>query len=836
MTMSPETWQKVKDIFRDGSALDQADRENFAREACGDDREAFVEVKLLLDSLEDAAEFIEKPAISDPGSYIGKTVGRYLIVEEIGRGGMGIVFRAEREGGEFEQHVAVKVLKRGLDTEEIVRRFYRERQILASLNHPNIARLLDGGTTEDGLPYFVMEYIDGLPLVKYCEVNNCSLEEKIRLFQEICSAVSYAHKHLIVHRDLKPDNILVTDDGEPKLLDFGLARIVDAAAPDDQTQTAFRAFTPGYASPEQLLGGEVTTVSDIYSLGIVLYELLTNERPFYFKGKSLDEIIKIITELEAPLPSAVANDPGSGKDLKLRIKDPKLRGDLDNIILTALRKEPERRYQSVEAFANDIERHLTGFPVSARPSTYKYRASKFIRRNKVSVFAASVIFLSVIGALTVGIWQARQTQKEKEKVEGVNAFLEQTLKYSNPLFGHLRKDGHETTVNEVLDEAARRLDNGEFDASPELKAELEKTVGATYSGQAKYQQARKHMEQYVILLRQLYAENDPVMIAGSLTWAGLLFEKGEFDEAEKTYRQYLPLLKNEYGKGNVTPDILANAYNNFAYLRRTQGASMEAESLFRETLELTPQLSDESRIGLATTRSTLASTIADQGRFDEALQSAREAVEEYRKRGEVDSPNYGFSLTVLGGFLAEKGEFGEADADLQEAEIIFRHLNSPNSLWLGDNLRNQAISLYGEGKLTESIAKGDETLKIYETSFGKNYDNYPTALIFKGLSLAKTGNIEAGEKLLREAVEIRKATLPKDHYWVALAISALGECLTMEKKYSEAEPMLVEAAASLKASQGNTNPRTELAVERLMALYRAEHKQDDAARLQASSF
>lgn len=817
-------WHKVEEAVALAPEIDISNREAWLADFCAGDLGLKNEIESLLAFETEIGDFLERSfspyaatilSIDEKG-FSGKQFGHYRIIREIGRGGMGAVFLAERSDGAFDQQVALKIIRQTLVDKNIERRFLIERQILANLNHPNIARLLDGGFSKMGEPFFVMEFVDGEPITKFASRKNLNLHQRLQLFLKVCSAVAYAHRNLVVHRDLKPGNILVAEDGEPKLLDFGLAKIIDVAALDnEQTRTVFHALTPAYASPEQLRGEIVTTETDIYSLGVVLYELLADERPFHFDGMSLDQIIKTISESEPLLPSV---NPHSA----LRI--PQLKGDLDNIVLMALRKEPERRYQSVEVLAGDIQRHLKKLPVSARPNTYQYRASKFVRRHKVGVFAASLIFLSIISGIIFGAWQARQTKKEKEKAEAVNAFLIQTLKYSDPILSPLRKSGQETTVTEVLDEAARRLDSGEFDASPELKAELENTVGTTYIGQGKYNQAAKHFEQYVQLLRGLYGDDHPKMIAGSIVWAGLLFYKGEIDEAEKTFRRYLPLLKTEYQKGNVTAETLANALNNVAYIRRTQGDSKEAESLFRETLGLIPKLSAEEQTSVATTRSTLASTIGDQGRFDEALNTAREAVDEYRTRGDVDSPSYGFSLTVLGGFLTDNHEYSNADTNLKEAENIFRKLLSQNALWLGDNLRNQGVSLYWQGKYDLALVKIDEAQRIYLGSFGTHYDHYPTVLIFKGLILTKTGKTDEGERLLREAVKIRAETLPSEHFWTSLAGSALGECLTIRRRFAEAEPLLQTSFESINRVMGPENPNTVLAYNRLQAFYSEVHK------------
>ncbi|MBK8465910.1 MAG: protein kinase [Chloracidobacterium sp.] len=815
------SWEEIKEIFSSALELEPGSRANFVSERCAGNAELKTEVESWLASHAASENFIETPLLSQDGLFagtgisVGRRFGNYEIVREIGHGGMGAVYLAKRTDGEFEQKTALKIVRQTVAESQMIERFRRERQILASLNHPNIARLLDGGVSENGEPFFVMEYVEGEPITDFSKHEAISLDEKLQLFLHACSAVGYAHRNLVVHRDIKPGNILVTAQGEPKLLDFGLAKLLDEDLSGDTTQTAFRALTPAYASPEQLRNEPITTASDIYSLGIVLYELLTSERPFHFEGKSLDEIIRTVTVIDPPPPSS---NPESA------IRIPQLKGDLDNIVLMSLRKEPERRYQSVEAFAEDIERYLKGLPVAARSATVKYRASKFIQRHKVGVFAAGLIFLSLIGGIIATIRQTRAAEREKEKAEAVNAFLEQTLKYSNPFLNSFRKSGNETTVNEALEEVGRRLENGDLDSQPEVKAELERTIASIYYGQGKYNQARPFAERYVVFLRETFSEDHPKMINGMTVWAGMLFERGEFDEAEKLFRNYLPLLRNEYQKGNVNTEFFGGALNNFAYLRRTQGDSREAEILFRETSELLPQMSNEGRNLLATTRSTLASVIADQGRFVEALETARQAIEEYHLRNETDSPSYGFSLNVLGGFLTENGEYAEADEDLKKAETIFQKYISPTSLWFGDNFRNQATSLYFQNRFDEAVGKADAALKNYEEGFGKHYDNYPTALIIKGLSLTKSGHSGEGERILREALKLRTETLAAGHYWVAAAQGALGECLATQRRFDEAEPLLVESYESLKASQGDGNPRTLLARNRLSNLYLSRGK------------
>ena len=414
--MAKPDWQQVKDLFAD--ALDQpADlRLEFLTDQCNGDRLLFDEVRSLLAASSEAENLIENNAIdlaskvgAAEANYAEQHFGNYRILREIGSGGMGSVFLAERDDGEFRMQVALKLVKQSIADSEVIARFKRERQILANLNHPNIAVLHDGGVSEKGEPFLAMEYVDGESLIDHAANNRLSVKDKLRLFLKVCSAVSYAHRNLVVHRDLKPSNILVKKDGEPKLLDFGLAKAFESDL--STTQTGLRAFTPAYASPEQILGGNITTASDIYSLGVVFYELLTGTKPLNIDHKSFDEIISTVNNVEPIPPSAVANENDIEALSNL------LRGDLDTIALTALRKEPERRFRTVDDFAEDIKRHLAARPISARPNTTGYLAGKFIRRNKIAVTAAILIVFSLVTGFVFSLWQAERARHERDRAE-----------------------------------------------------------------------------------------------------------------------------------------------------------------------------------------------------------------------------------------------------------------------------------------------------------------------------------------------------------------------------------------------------------------------------------
>ncbi|HKT58436.1 MAG TPA: serine/threonine-protein kinase [Gemmatimonadales bacterium] len=440
--MTARRWERVEALFHAAAPLGPDERRALLAREAADDPGLAAEVGRLLSAHDRAGAFIQAPAVALAASLepveevvpAGRRIGAYRIIREIGRGGMGTVYLAERADDAFTQQVAIKLIKRGMDTDQVLTRFRAERQILASLDHANIARLLDGGTTDDDLPYFAMEYIEGQPIDAYADAQRLSIAERLQVFLQVCGAVSYAHQHLIVHRDIKPVNILVTADGAPKLLDFGIAKVLQADDDSTATATGLRMLTPEYASPEQVEGRHATTVSDVYSLGVVLYELLTGRSPYRTRSRSPVEIAEAVCTTEPVRPSAAVGEgegslagrrrsgladdraaaTGLGSTDRLRRR---LRGDLDTIVLTALRKEPGRRYQSVEQLSSDIRRHLDGLPVRARPDTFRYRAGKFVRRNRGMVAAGALVGLALIGGTIATAWQAREARAAQARAE-----------------------------------------------------------------------------------------------------------------------------------------------------------------------------------------------------------------------------------------------------------------------------------------------------------------------------------------------------------------------------------------------------------------------------------
>jgi serine/threonine protein kinase len=601
--MTHKRWRQVEEIFQTAVERDGAERDNYLTEACGADADLRSEVESLLaheitrtlsgqpfqQAIKGAARSltIEQIEPKEPGdTLIGWRIGVYRVTSLIGRGGMGAVYLAERDDSQFNQQVAVKIIKRGMDTDFIRDRFLRERQILAGLDHPHIARLLDGGTTKDGLPYFVMEHVAGVSITDYCEVNKLSIAERLNLFRQVCAAVQHAHQKLVVHRDLKPSNILVNRDGAPKLLDFGVAKLLAPDSDGTRTRTEQRMLTPDYASPEQVRGQTITTAADIYSLGVVLYELLTHRRPHEFKTASPAEIERAICETEPAKPS----DAVSFETVSAGKMQKQLAGDLDNIVLMAMRKEPERRYQSVEQFSEDIRRHLDGLPVTARADTFTYRAGKFVRRHRFVVAAAALVALSLLGGIVTTTRQARLARAERARAE---RRFDQVRKLSNTFLFDFHKEiqnlpGSTRARELAVKTALEYLDSLAQEAAddPALQLELAQAYEKVGSVQgnpnnqnrgdsaAALVSYRKAMSIYNRLLA-----NDPSnqRLLGAIAYLhlslGLMYsETGRNAETEQSYRETIRLVeKMTAARMDVDPYLVATTHNRLGEMARRTG-------------------------------------------------------------------------------------------------------------------------------------------------------------------------------------------------------------------------------------------------------------------------
>jgi serine/threonine protein kinase len=853
--MTPEKWLEVKEIFNAVLDLPLSERQSFIAERCADDglRE---EVEALLASSDEAASFIEAPALTRVAnlvtaekmpSYIGKQIGAYRIEREIGKGGMGAVYLATRADKEFDKKVAIKLIKRGFDTDEIIERFRHERQILAALEHPNITRLIDGGSTDDDLPFLVMDYVEGLPLNKYCAVRQSSITERLDIFLQICAAVNYAHQNLIIHRDLKPSNIIVSDDGVPKLLDFGIAKLI---APNSlQTlgaaQTTFRVMTPEYASPEQVGGLVVTTASDIYSLGVVLYELLTGHRPFRIRTNSAEEISRIITDTAPTKPSESLRradgekgrrrerekgrrgEGEKGEKLvdgktspslrrsvspspRLPFSPSQLRGDLDNIILMAMRKEPERRYSSVEQFAEDIRRYQSGLPVIAREDSFSYRAEKFIKRNKAGVAAGLGIALSLVGGLIATSRQAKiakrqrdRALRETEKAGRINQFLQKMLASADP-----REQGKDVKVIEVLGEAAEAIEN-DFSDQPEITADLHTTIGTTYLSLGLLDSAEDHLQKALDLRREHFPRRTAEVAVSLNNFGKLLQMKGALNSAEPLYREALETFRFLRIKTEV-----AKVLSNLGYLLALMGKNREAIRLHTEELEIRRRLFGEDHPDVAKTLGSLATGFGILGERRKTESLHRQALAILRKFYSETHPDVIMEMARLASALISH--------DINGSEQLFRKVLALRRQSLGENHPDVAWTIYDLAFL--SAERGDypeaeELAREVLAMRGKGLtDEHPVAsssFLILGRSLLAQGKPAAARPALEECLALRRKTLSENHWLLSTANSFYGECLILLGEPEQGKRLLFESYDVLLEKLGGEHDQTRGARQRL---------------------
>jgi serine/threonine-protein kinase len=818
--MGADQWPRVEEILQ--SVLDRpaAERAAALAGACGTDAELRSEVESLLAFQEDeSAESLTRDSgFGDAirvlerqrgGLSAGRRIGAYRILREIGRGGMGTVYLAARADDTFQKLAAIKIIRYGLNPEEIAQRFRRERQILASLDHPNIARLLDGGETDDNLPYIVMEYIEGESIDQYCSGHKLSIEERLRLFQGVCSAVSYAHQHLIIHRDIKPANVLVTKDGEPRLMDFGIAKLLSPETTEEPTLTGWRALTPEYASPEQVRGEPITTASDIYSLGVLLYCLLTGHRPYRSEMSSPAEVERAICEEEPQKPNERA--PHAVRK--------QLRGDVDTIVLTALRKEPRRRYLSVEQFSEDIQRHLMNLPVTARPDTRGYRAAKFIRRNRAWIAAAAIAVLSLSGGIALSLRQTYVARRERDlarveqaKSAQMNSFLQEMV---SGTWRTANQKGLEATVADMLGEAARRADT-ELASQPELRAEMLLTIGSAYEQQAKYDLAERYLHEAYETSLRLHGPGARETASAMHALASLAYLTGDYAGADSWFHKALPIYRRHAADENPQETEMPPILSDAAFAARAAGRFDEAERLWREALTYTPRLPPKYRPMDGTVKTFLAQLYVDRGEIEKADQLVSEASRELRGLG--DRPSLAQALIDLGNVRRFQRRYAEADASIQEGADLYAAAQGADHPNVGYGFISLANSRYYQGRYDLAEEDARKALKIFEKLPARAHSR-ESADIALGLILNKTGRSTQAEPLLREALAIARQN-PGRLLDAAVASGALGECLATQRRYEEAEPLLAQSYGDLRKIQIEGSPAIREAAERLALVRR----------------
>lgn len=864
--MNTESRRVVERLFDALVELHPVERRARLDEAHEHGPEVLREVVRLLAAHDASTGFIESPAyeaassLFDTGHPVagvfgeGDRIGPYRVVREIGRGGMGEVYLAERDDDQFRQRVAIKVVKRGMDTDETLARFRAERQTLADLRHPNITALLDGGVTPDDRPYLVMEFVEGEPIDAYCAAHGLSVRQRLELFCRVCDAVHAAHASLVVHRDLKPSNILVTPGGEPKLLDFGVAKALsaEAGARGERTEAGLRLLTPRFASPEQLRAERVTTASDVYSLGLVLCVMLTGRRPFDAESSGGEEA----TSREHPTrPSRLARavDGAGSHERHSRA----LRGDIDTIVLTALRVDPAERYRSAQALGDDVRRHLAGLPIVARPQSIAYTASKFLRRRPWESALGVLAVGAVVGALAFSLVSLRRSESarvaeaaQREHAERSAEESRAAVEFLRAIFASIdpsRARGRDTTLlREALDEAASRL-RDPHGLSAASEAALRGTIGSTYRAIGEYERAEPQILGALALARERFGD---ASIEASQAWrrVGLLrLDQSRPREATEAFLAAIDASAGDAGdaggaggaggSGGVPGSLperareeRLSALEGLAVARMELGEFAFAERSLRELLD--ERGASPGWNGTHDPRSMLGIALAQQGKLDEAEATLRERIDELTVAHGEDHPGVITLMNSLGVTLGRMGRHDEAAGVYavasDRANRVFGSAHR-NALSLR---RNAAIAYERAGRREEAEREYLAVLASQRESIGASHaDTIATASSYAELMVA-LGRLSEAEALFRETLALQVGAHGEGDIATGIVLGGLGGCLRAQGRFEEAEEALLRALGVLRGAVGDGHAFTRQTVSRLRALY-APGAMDDPVKLRS---
>ncbi len=839
--MEPPRWTRIQDVFLDAAERPAGERAAFLDEACAGDGDLRREVESLLAADVTGTPLLDAPfddlvLLMDEGDGPAPaalpSAGPYRVIDEIGRGGMAVVYRAVRDDDQFRREVALKVVgASGIDPRELQARFRRERQILAGLEHGNIARMYDGGVTDDGRPWLAMELVRGEPVDRWCEAHDLAVGERLRLFEQIADAVDHAHRNLVVHRDLKPSNILVDEEGQVKLLDFGIARLLTVDEGDDGeeplTRVDRRVFTPEYASPEQLAGAPLGTASDVYSLGVVLHRILTGRRP---------EVDPTTRETTAT-PSTLAPEPGVRRQL---------RGELDTILLMALRADPGRRYPSAAAFRDDLVRYREGRPLLARAPSTGYRVRKFVGRNRVAVAAAVAALLGLTGGLGVAVQQARVARAERDVAASVSGFLESLFTASNPFAeGGQRLDT--LRIAAFLERASDQLDTALVD-QPEVRARMQRLLGSVQGDLGLYDRAEPLLLAALESHRAAHGEGHPEVRASLVSLARLQMGNGDPVAAAEYYRQGLAAAD---AADDVSPRVRADLQFELGSVLASLGQLEEAEALLAEAVEVRAGAGEVS-MEVAQNLNVLGGLQYRQGRLNDAAATLGRAVEmvgeilgpehpqtsimtqnlglvlhgagrsaeaEPLLRAAVDGlrasvgPDYPFLVAAnktLANAVDAQGRFDEAEALYLESLELARRLEiGPRDL--AAVLHDYGLALLGVERFDEAVPYLEEAVAMDRASTGPRSPDTGIALATLGGAHRRGGAPEQAEPLLREAVEILDEALPPGHLRTLAARASWGRALTDLGQMDEALAVLQAAWAGQEAAEDGGRVRTTVA-------------------------
>ncbi len=852
--------EQVTTIVAHARGLKTRDRGDYVRRACGADETLLSHVlQALGDALgekvaqeqgfwDDVAAGESSGTAFEP-SLDGQMLGRYRIVRKLGSGGMGDVYLAERADDEYQQRVAIKVVRSGLFSPQIQSRLRMERQILATLQHPNIARLLDGGRAPDGTPYLVMEYIDGEPIDAYCDHRRLSVEARLQLIRTICGAVHYAHQNLIVHRDLKPNNILITPDGTPKLLDFGIAKLLDSrhsAHTLAVTHFEYRVMTPAHASPEQVRGDVITTASDIYVLGVLMYELLCGRRPFHLVGTSLTDMERIICEQEALLPSAMVSrvnadapemmaDIAAHRSTTTARLQKRLRGDLDNIVGMAMRKDPERRYASAEQLTADLDHHLHGQPVLATSDTWLYRTRKFIKRHALSVAAGVIAVITLTAFSAITYLQAQRIAQERDvataertRAEQISSFLVELFELADPS----RSRGNQVTAREILDIGARRIRLG-LNEQPETRATLLGTIGGVYRSMGLYESSVELLEDALQSRIRIHGERHPEVALARATLGNALCDRGQLDACAEQLDVALAMQKELLGADALPVAATLLAHGRLAQLR---GNLDQAEKYFDDSLAVYRHHQQEHSSAAASVMNELASLHSYRNDYERAVTLYRTALDIDRRALGNDHPQVGMHVLNLAFTLQSQGKLDEAAPLYAEAlQILGKVLGEAHPMTL-DASANYGRFLHRRGDLAQAEQVLARVVDLDRKARGDSHPFVGHDLVSLGMLRIDAGNSVQAQQDFTAALAIYAASLPVDHPFAASALSGLGRAQLEQGRAQEAEQTLRRASQIATKSLAADSPQLAAINSSLGRALLAQQHPDTAAPLLRASY
>jgi serine/threonine protein kinase len=802
-----ERQRTLEELHSAALQRDANDRDEFLRQACGGDAELRRAVESLLGYEQELDDFLEIPALqtvaldaamAQEQSQAGQTLGPYCLVQPIGSGGMGEVWLAE-QNHPVRRRVAIKLIKAGMDTREVVARFESERRAVALMDHPNIAKVFEAGATPQGRPYFVMEYVAGIPITEYCDQHRMTLRERLELFVHVCEAVQHAHQKAIIHRDLKPTNILVGEvDGKPlpRIIDFGLAKATSQPLTAETMFTRAGAIvgTPAYMSPEQAgsTGADIDTRTDVYSLGVVLYELLAGAVPVDFHKLAFDEIVRRMREEEAPRPSTKLRTLGeqSGTTAQNRGSDPptlarQLRGDLDAIALKALEKERSRRYATPMELAADIGRYLRHEPVWAHHASAAYRARKYFHRHWVGVAAAGGLLVVLISFGVAQTLQLRRTTRERDRADRIAAFMTGMFKVSDPSAAR----GNSITAREILDKASKEIETG-LSKDPEMQAQMMQTMGDVYADLGLYPQAQSLLTQAVDIRRRTLGPQKPDTLTSMSGLGDVLMRQSRYAEAERLDRETLETRRRILGPEH--PDTLTSMYN-LGVVLEYEGRWAEAQKLHRETLGLRRRVLGLEHPDTLKSMNNLANDLGGQVRFAEEEKLDREVLDIRRRVLGPEHPDTLMSMLDLGRALDHEGRYAEAEVLLRGTLDIRRRVLGSEHLDTLASMTELARVLDHEGRYAESEILYREALGSQRRVLGPEHRNTLLSMTDMAMDISHQGRYVEAEKLQREAMEIDRRVLGPEHPITALSKYDIGCILARKGNRDEAFVFLREA-------------------------------------------